>query len=385
MRHLMLPTVALAMTLGAAVSSTHAQQGQGAVVRTLDEFVELDIADAPIGEAVAQLQARTGLKVTLADDALLLLPYGEQTRLRLRAANVRLRDALTAMLEPMCLRWRVQDDGVLIEPLDALRRINRRPTFSELNILAALNRTRIEPTRPALEQFRTATGIDDLDFFWHVADDEQRAKALARADGRRPCTGAEYLDALGHGVGWTWYVWGDELVVLPQEMQAQRQLKRRATLRYESQPLLDVLMDVAAKADLKLEMDPGVLNYVPAMARESFTLLMADACLDQALEAISGATGLRFDFKGLAIRVRASEALLTATTQPARPRYSFFVVIPTPGERGEEMFIIIRPDELPPAVVDKYQKVKDDFLEEAWKPYGGRPTTQPADQPQAQQ
>lgn len=374
------------LAAGLAISAgARADEGQGIVMRALDESVNLTIADSPIQDALAQITAKTGLKVTLDADALALLPHGEQTRLKLTAKNVTLREALTAMLAPMSLEWRVEDSQVVVTPSHPLIRITRRPTFTEVRILSQLAGGKLVAGQPVQTQLRQITGVEELGLVWQSISEPDRDKALASAEARLPATGADYLNALCQGQGWTWYVWGTDVVILPQELQASRQLMKRVSLRYRNQPLLTVLLELADKAHLKLIMDPGVLNALPAPTRDSFTLVI-DSTIAQALQAISGATGLEFKPDKMGIHVVASPALATAPQATTRPRASVFIMVTIPGPSGETLFVPIRPDDLPTELVQEMDKTiqtrKADIIQKLMAQYGvkaeiPKPATQP--------
>ena len=335
------------------------QDGQGIVMRALDEPVTITVTEAPIKQALEQLTAKTGLRLSLDEEALAYLPHGEQTRLSLTATRVPLREALGAMVAPMSLEWRVEADGVRIVPSPALERISRRPTFAELGILSKLAGQKLSPARPVEAQLQQACGIPELRIIWQGIAPEQQSQALVRADARLPATGQQYLDALAQENGWTWYVWGTEIIILPRQAQAERQLMRRTTLRYRNQPLLTILMDLASKADLKLSMNPGVLNYLSPQMRDNFTLLMSDSTVEQALQAITGATGLEFRTEPQAIRVGASPALLATTQLTTRPRQPFLLMMEMPLPSGDKVMVPVRADDLPPELTAEITKLVD--------------------------
>jgi len=365
-------TIALTMALSTTVSL--AQDGQGALMRALDEPFTLTIEDMPILSALERVAEATGLSVHMDEEVLALLPHGEETRVRITARNVKLSKALTAMLDPMGLRWRAEGSHVLVSATEPLRRIGRRPTFTEVEILARLHSETLKPGDSAIRQIRTLTGIEELQLAWHQIEPSDRATAMAAADRRLPCTGAEYLDRLCHGRELTWYVWGTNVMIVNKKTQAMRQLRRITTVEYRSRPLDQVIYDLARKANLKLKMDPGVMNVVAAQTRRDFTLLMDQATIEEALEAISGATGLVFGIEGLALRVSAAEG---AAPQPApeRKRSAFVVTMAVTGPDGRDYRVMFRPDDLPDEFVELITRKKDALLEEIRAKYGV--TTQP--------
>jgi len=376
-------TMVLTMALGAG--GLRAQEGQGTLMRALDEPLSLTIEDTPIPQALERVAETTGLSIHLGDDVLALLPHGEETRVRITARNVKLSKALTAMLSPMCLQWRAEGRQVVVTASSPLRRIGRRPTFTEVEILARLRMARLDRGSSAVEQMRKLTGIEDLELIWHQVEPPERAKAMAAADRRIPCTGEEYLDRLCHGRDLTWYVWGTDVVVVSTQVQAARQLRRIITVEYRNRPLDQVIFDLARKADLHLKMDPGVMGVVAGETRQDFTLLMDRATIGEAFEAISGATGLLFTTEGLALRVGAAEGVPTQPA-PRRQRSAFVVsmVIATPD--GQQFRVMFRPDDLPPQLVEQITAKKAELIQRLWDQFGVEvePEAKPAERPEGQ-
>lgn len=362
---------AVLSTLG-PTAAVLAQNGEGLIMLALDESLTVELTEAPIVDALEAVGSETGLPIELAPGTLEWLPYGPQTRVTLRARNVNVRDALDALLAPMSLTWQVRNGSVVIEPTPRLERINRRPTFTETQILATLARGEFTAERSMIDQLRELTGIDDLRLRWLVDDEPAREQALRSADAALPGAGVAYLDRLCHGRGWTWYLWGEEIVIVTEAEQAQRQIQRRVSVQYENLPLLDVLSDLARKADLPLRMDPGALAAVRDEARENFTLLMTDATVADALQAISGATGLTFSVDGLSVRVGASDTLTAADERPRdrRERPGFLATMRVTDEHGKEFLVIFRPDDLPEELVEQIQQKKSEYVEALNELYG---------------
>lgn len=374
--------VAAAMaTIGAGVCAW----GQDAVdlQRALDRPVNVSIANAPIANVFDRLTAETGVKFLIDEDTLEYLPYGGQTRLAMTIRNATLRKALTptldqpGLLAPQALRWEVSGDAIRVLPAEALYRLGRRATYDELAALGMVYSTKllaVEEGGGALEQIRKATGIKDLKLVFKAVGDKD--DALKRANAILPATGADWLDQLTHGQDWTWYLAGQEIIVLDKKEQVARQLGKVVSLKYQNAELMTVLLDLARKARLQLAMDPGVLNLLSAQVRTNFNLVMADATVAQALEVISGATGLVFVRTGQGIRVEPSEKLSAdAGGATTRPRARFFVRMTMPGPGGTEVEVYLRSDELPADLVDRIDRQKQTLIDQMRGPAS---QTQPA-------
>jgi hypothetical protein len=143
------------------------------------------------------------------------------------------------------------------------------------------------------------------------------------------------------------------------------------------------MLDLAHKARVLLNMDPGVMDYVPVETRKNFNLIMSEATIAQALEVISGATGLKFVTENDGIRVEASEKLkktLEALAGASSRRSPFFLKTAIPLGDGSTLEAYIRAEDLPAEVQAIINAEKAKLIEALCKKYGITPT-QPATQP----
>lgn len=347
--------------------------------QALDKIVDANIEEAPIPDVFRRLSEKTGVKFVLDDQTFACLPYGDQTRLAVRLRNATLRRDLDRVLAPLALQWSIEGDLVRITPSEALARMCRRASFEELQTLGRLYAEKVPAPAQggsALDLLRKATGNKDLELLFQGKGGD-KAAALAQADRALPATGAEWLDRLSSQGAWTWYLWGDQLVILDRKAQVERQLQQQVSLRYQNEKLLTVLLDLARKAGrVTLIMEPGVMTYVPSEVRTNFNLVMADATIAQALEVISGATGLEFlrAEEGV-LRVVPSEKLIQGGLPGAGARrVPFFVRMALPGPGGMNIEVYLRPDELPDDMVQAIEAAKADMIAK-WRK--ANPTTQP--------
>lgn len=370
----------------AALAATAMGQDVASLQQALDRPVNISIPDAPIGEVFSRLTAATGVKFVLDPDTLESLPYGDQTRLAVTLKNVTLRNALTPMLSPQALQWAVDGGAVRVLPSEGLYRMCRRATYDELKTLGIMYSDKFQPSTEAgsvVDQLRKATGNKQLDVLFHVEADKQAL--LAKADRALPGTAVAWLDAICQGKNWTWYLWGDDIIILDRVKQVQRQLQRQVSVRPQGAKLMSVLLDLAHKAHVELSLEPGVMNYLPVETVNNFNLMMADASIGQALEVISGATGLKFTTTADGIRVEASDKLTggsSQATQPARKRASFLVRMMVAGPNGAPIEVLIRSDDLPPDLADYIQGEKDkyvDKLKTEWQKKHPTTTSAPAE------
>lgn len=374
-----------AMVAGLWTATAVAQDNSTQLQRNLDKPVKLEVTDLPIGEVFDKLSKESGVKFILDPDTLVYLPYGNQTRLAVTLKNITLRNALTPMLAPQALQWSPEGDAIRISPSEALYRIGRRATYDELQVLGKICSTQLtagarteiaEQVKDLMTQLQTATGNKELSLNFQTAADK-RDTAYARSIKALPCTGAAWLDALCNSE-WTWYLYGDEVIILDRKKQVERQLGRMVSLRYQNEQLTTVLLDLAKQGRVQLAMDPGVIQLLPADTRNNFNLIMADVPISQALEVISGATGLNFARTAEGIRVEPGK--LTATATPAATtRPSFYIRVQLPESTGLKGEMMIRSDDLPEDLKAALESVKAKYIADLRAKMVKTPASKPAD------
>ena len=346
----------------------------------LDKPVELETADMPIRQVFQRLTDLTGVKFVIGPDVYACLPYGDLTQMRVKVPKTTLREALSPMLAPLAMEWTIEGQAVRIVPSAALLRMTRRATREELVVLGKIHSVKMQPTDkagPVIEQLRKATGNKDLKLLFHMPEVDEKA-IIERGERVLPAPAAAWLDMLCHGQGRTWYLWGDDVMIVEKKMQIARQLRRQVSLRYENAELVTVLLDLAKQARVKLNMDPGVMDYLPAEMRENFNLVMAEATIGQALEVISGATGLVFLREDEGIKVQASERLKDQTPagSAARKPRSFYLKRSLPLPDGGSVDIIVPPEEVPEDIKKAILAERERLFKALRRTYGL--TTRPA-------
>ena len=378
-----LAALALALPLAAQDNAT--------LQRNLDRTAEMSADKLPIGEVFAKLSAGTGVKFVIDDSTYQSLPYGAQTRLTVSIKDITLRNALTPILSPEALQWEVEDGVVKISPSEPLYRMCRRATYEELGILGRIYSSQGGKLTPSdktdataqladvTEQLRKLTGDKLLEIVFMVPE-EKRAEAIAHAQKSLPGTGAAFMDSLTATQDWTWYLDGDRVIVLDRRKQTERQLGRQVTLKYENESITNVLTDLAHKARVQLEIEPGVLQLLPAETRNSFNLRMADATIAEALEVISGGTGLVFTRTAEGLRVEPGKNMgaggAGATTRPTRP--TLIVRKTVTLKDGSTVDLIIRGEDLPDDVRAYLEAEKAKFIDGLRSKIGKTATTRPA-------
>jgi len=339
---------ALSVLVGA--SAAWGEAGKSPAMRViieqaLDQPVDIAFKDKPLSDAFKMIGEETGVKLVIQPEAVDLLPYGRETRVSATIKNVSLRDGLIGMLNYIGMTLRVGDSDVAIEPIDPLRRICRRATWTELKTLHTMLTTPFSPDAaaklPFQFQIRTSTNAQK-----ELLDEAAKVGAG---------TLAEVIEAACNQLDWTWYPWDNSLVVLTWREQADRFVDKPISLRYNHAALADVLTDLARQAGLKLRLEPGVLKGLPLQTRQNFSLMMQQATIRTALEMISATTGLGYEVtpKELIIRhTKDSRIAATQSTTVIRSQDPIVGEIAVGGKAGVQFKFFIRESHLTPELND---------------------------------
>lgn len=325
------------------------------LIKALDEQTDLEVYDAPIQEALDELAAGTGVTLAVEPGTMDLLPYGSRTTLSARIEDQSLRDSLQGLLWPVGLTFDIRDARLVIRPTDGLARIGRRATWDELATLQMLY------SQPWSEELFNKLELQFQDVSGESAEANRRL--LARAAGNVGAgKAAEVLTHACERYGWTWYPDGENLVILPKTKQIDRQLEKRVSLRYVQIGLREALLDLAERAGVLLQMDPGVFAELPPQTAERFSLRIENASIRQALEVVAGQTGLSYIIEPNGIRLTSGftssgttmSATNSGTTQAVRSQSTEYRTNPIVGEiiktapDGTQYSFFIRQDDLPP-------------------------------------
>ena len=337
------------------------------IIRRLDEPISLDVNQMPIRKAVAALAEAAGVAVEIERNTLDLLPYGSKTILTAKIENHPLAESLTEMLRPLALTFRPEKKRILITPTPPLRRIVRRATWAELDLLDQLQTKSWSP-----ELF------NNLKLQFHDAragDFKANRDAILRlAEAVGGGSAADVLERACDQFGSSWYPAGEHIIVLDKTRQIERQLERRLTLRYEQVTLEQALLDLAERAGILLKMEPGALASLSPQVAERFSLTIENATVRQALEVIAGQTGLGYAVESDGVRLsKGSGAAVSmgggataaggdaAAMMRALRSNSFVGQVTFKGEDGKTYAFFIRENDLPPEV----NQMRRDKIEDA--------------------
>jgi hypothetical protein len=103
----------------------------GLINRQLDAQQKLDL-DAVLPKAMAQITNQTGVPIEADASVWELLPWGQETAIKVKIEHRTLREALNAITQKLGLEWTVGDEAIRLRPIPPLRRLGRRCTVDEL-------------------------------------------------------------------------------------------------------------------------------------------------------------------------------------------------------------------------------------------------------------
>ncbi len=358
-----------------------AQSSSALINEAMDRQVALKFAEnTPLPQVMQSITNDTGVPL-IADPAVYeLLPWGEQTGLTVQIANQTLREALTVMTRTLGLTFVLKPEAVEIRPTPALKRLGRRATPGELEVLNLLASTpaEIKTDRPSakellaavdakLEAAKSPFAIENRAF-----DDASNATPVPVT---KNATLLDALESLADSTEATWYPWGKTLVIIPKEEHVRSQLSREISIRYNDVDIARVLTELSARSGVAFTIEPGAVQNIPPESRK-VGLVLDNTSVQQALEYIGGFTGLSYvvNENGVYLFNKSGSA-------GAARRDPVLAIIRL--DSGAE--VLIPESEVPPDVREylKHKRkraidaLRDQMIDEGFKPPATQPTTAP--------
>lgn len=274
-----------------------AQNTSALINQAMDKQVKLEI-DATLPDALEQIEKETAVPIKASPIVWDVLPWGEQTNVKVKIENQTLRQALSAITQKLGLTFDLQDEAVQLEPVPALRRLGKRATLQEV---AAVDALASLPLDPATHEMLARGLIDAVDAQLVAAKSpfavENRATdseiRSARVDVPRNVSCLDALEAMARQSNITWYPWGRSIVVLGKQEQIHNQLMRTITLRFDGIDVSQVLLELSERASVTFFIEPGAVQRIAPEFRK-IRLVLDNATIEQTLESLSGFTGLNY-------------------------------------------------------------------------------------------
>jgi hypothetical protein len=268
------------------------------ISQALDKQVDRLNVQGGLLDVTRQIEIQTGVRVEATRAVYDALPWGPDTSISVNMRNMTLRQALDDIAQHLGLVVTLGNEAVILQPTPALRRLGRRATLAEIQSLDLLASTPLSPPGAAMTVGQVLSAVDqklmDAQSTFSIEDrafDAQTSQKTLNVP--RNATLMDAMDLISDQTDGTWYPWGHNIVVVAKAEATRQLLSKRIMLRFRDAPLQQVLLDLQAQSGTTFQMSPGALQQVPA-AYSRVTLVLEDASIDQALQSISGVTGLKF-------------------------------------------------------------------------------------------
>ncbi|MFN0134825.1 MAG: hypothetical protein ACKVS9_01765 [Phycisphaerae bacterium] len=313
--HVRFTILAITLLAGAWLPTASAQLPRELIEEALDQNIaELDIPTTTLAEALMTLADKTGLQFGLTDDVLALMPRGDQTRIAISIKHSSVREAVGQVFEGLGLRMSIDGDKIVLDAAEFVLRVGRSLTTAELQTIQLL----ASGSWSKIAAGRDAPRID-VRSGGNPSDELARKVTSAVERSQHPMATRQFDDA-GAQLGLTWRIDGNVVIFETRRDEIRRRLDRLVDLTYQREPLDRVLVDLARRADVTMQFEPGVLQRVVARER-SVDLLQRGTSIRQTLERICGSTGLAYEVLDDGVRVylpSSSPAGQPTTAQLAR-------------------------------------------------------------------
>lgn len=331
--------------------------------QALDEPANIDLADVRLGDAIRQIAQVTGVPIHIPPDVLDLAPHGSETIVRrIEIRDTTLRHGLSELLSPLGMTFRVSDDHVEVQLVEALRCLGRSPTWEELDTLGELSMLEPGLNGEHLDRLRTRIRFQvEASTAW-----TSLSSSIHRIGAG---SGVDVLTQACAALEWGWCFDGRQIVVASAAAQFHQRLGKPISLRMSFRPLIEVLQALGREAGVAVRVEPGALQSLPRQVRKNFSIIAKDTSVEEILERIAAATGLGYLIEPggvLFFKVGEASGMAPAVSTglaepvPDGDPYVGKVVVPLPDGRSVEW--LIRRSELPPDL----RAMREKALQEAF-------------------
>lgn len=335
------------------------------VEQALERRVDVIIPpDTRLEDALKLTLGGTGVKVSIATTTLGYLPDGLNTVVSGKLKGVKLRDALSAVVNPLGLTWQPREKDVLVVPLPVVERMARRLSWRETQTMGLLARNLWDS--PTVQQIRCK---------YDTADEQLPASRFGAAiAGATGPNAIEQLEDACNRLGWVWRVSDDALLLTSKSVQYQRNLDLTPiTIRADNQDIATIVSDLARQAGVPLKSEPGVYALLSESARKRFSISAVHSSVQTVLDRISGVSGLKFTVTNDGLLVSpgptlgrngsavAPGAVVTPAVQSGMPDILGKIIVPFPDGRFFEIFV--RKSDLSPKAAEQLMNMRQQAIQ----------------------
>ncbi|MFQ5591436.1 MAG: hypothetical protein ACE5HE_09765 [Phycisphaerae bacterium] len=372
-----LAVVTIVSVLTSVAHTAHGQSGgtRYLIESALDEPVRIALSNITLRDALKSITDQSGVRIVMPPEAMALVPFGDATVIeRVEIVDIPLREGLGRLFQPLGMTFEVRDDHVEVVPKAGLRCLGRRPTWEELETLAAeepgVDADALAGLRSRV-QFRVPVRSG-----WAMLADAVRDVGAGSAD--------EVLTTACTNLGWAWCVSGKRIVVTSRTGQLSRMLERPISLRMNYTALIDVLQEVGHQAGVSVRIDPGALASLPRNVRQSFILNAENKPADEVLDTIAANTGLGYLIEPDGVlfysvaNVGASSATGVGSQRASGLRADPYVgKVVVPLEDGTTVEWLVRESELDPDLRRRRRSDLDKAFEQLRRQHDGQAPSTP--------
>ncbi|HEV7297828.1 MAG TPA: hypothetical protein VGN72_00565 [Tepidisphaeraceae bacterium] len=368
LRHLMLVMFLLTTSIAQAQNSPTS----ALINEALDQPVNLQL-NTTLPQALNAITDQTGVRIEVERAVWELLPWGQQTNVSANINNITLRAGLDSICQKLGLTAVLTERTVELRPLPALARLGRRATQQELQILDLLARTPLPEIAGEPRVRSLLAAIDERLESTRSGFATENRVGMELNDRplslRRGLSLYDALEAMNAQTEATWHPAGKTVVVLTKEDQIRTQLSKRVTRNYADVPIGQTLTELSQLAGVDFTVEPGAFQRIAPEFR-TVKLLLDNASIEQALEHISGFTGLGYVINARGVYLWAA-ATGTPTTTGRDPVIALIEV--TPGVQ-----VLVPQSQVPPEARERLRTLTLQKIEElSREPATTRPTTAP--------
>ena len=382
--------VASVIALGWLLSSACLAQDTPPVQieQVLNQPAKIDFRNITLEDAFDRLSQSIGVKISLDTSSMAQLPFGSLTQLSaVQLQGMSWRDALKELLKPLALTFQTGSDRIFILGTEELLRQPRKLNLVELDALVRLQNSNLSDRDDNLiQQIREETRSNFILIEFgrprEKTDEDCSEDSLSKIPQPANHVLNLYCKQLGDDKkvpDATWYLRAEldqgranniEIIIAPAKKLIDMKLDRRITIQFKQQPVQMILQDLARQAVLNISFEPGCIATLDENTRDKCTLIMRDGSIKNALEALSGTTGLAYQADQNGLYILAGDLLRqTAASQQVAGTVTYSnplictITAKLPGTDIETMILIRQDDLADHGLLDKYQQLHRDSID----------------------
>ncbi|MBN2376305.1 MAG: hypothetical protein JXD22_07885 [Sedimentisphaerales bacterium] len=359
------------------------------IEQLLNKSAKIDFRNITLEDAFDRLSQSIGVKISLDTSSMAQLPFGSLTQLSaVQLQGMSWRDALKELLKPLALTFQTGSDRIFILGTEELLRQPQKLNLVELDALVRLQNSNLsEREENLIKQIREVTrsnfALIEFGKPREKTDEGCSEDSLSKIPQPAHHVLNLYCKQLGDKKNVpdaTWYLRAEleqgranniEIIIAPAKRLIDMKLDRQITIQFKQQPVQTILQDLARQAVLNISFEPGCIATLDENTRDKCTLIMRDGSIKNALEVLSGTTGLAYQADQNGLYILAGDLLRqTAASQSTVGTVTYSnplictITAKLPGTDIETMVLIRQDDLTEYGLLDKYQQLHRDSIDD---------------------